>query len=820
MIDKDRLLSVIDAKAEHAYGSEFDMALSKHRSRMIEAYLGYNVNPAPEGRSQVVDRSVFETIQTMLPSLVRIYASSTDEVVKFMPIGPEDEAGADQTTKFINYVATQLNPWEQFCSDWIHDALLLGNSYAMAYWDDNETTYRETYEGQTDEQLALIIDDGDEVKVIQHTQRPDEDQNEQNQKVYQQQMLQYQQMAQMAAQKAAQMAQQPLQPGQQPQLSPPPQPPQPKFLHDIVIEKTEKEGKVKLCVLPPEHCLISSDTPDWTLERCEYFEFREEKTIADLRQMGFDVDEDISDETKITDSPEDFARNRFLERPYKDPDASTGMMRKVIVRSIWVRADAEDDQPRMYYVICVGRTILYAEACSRIPVVSMTPQPLPHRHPGLSIAEIVISDQEVKTAIKRGGLDNLYLANNGRYAISDKVNLDDFLDSRPGGVVRLVDGALPGQGHVMPLEHPFAFDSIIGALEYFDQDRQNKTGATRYFSGTDAGAINKTASGTAMLQNAASMRIEHIARMFAPAFETLFSIIHEITSKHQQKDAVVKLTNKWVDIDPLAWKTKRDVKISVGVGAGNKESMLQALSMQAQEQMAMAQAGIVKPENLYQTMIEKSKLQGFSNPMKFWTDPTTQPKQPQPPPPELLKIQAEQQQSQVDAQLEAMKVKVQKETAERNAAVQKYQADIQAQTQKEIEAMRLASQEKMKQYEMHCQAEMKGADMQHEAMLKNFDAERTSSLEKEKIRLNKDPNPDATDRAELALQHFANMGNQIQSALETMHGHMKNMMTAQKRVKRGKDGKVEGVEVISPDGELLATQGVVRGPDGKITGVQ
>jgi len=120
-------------------------------------------------------------------------------------------------------------------------------------------------------------------------------------------------------------------------------------------------------------------------------------------------------------------------------DTTKGVMRLVWARMIWVMADAEgDDLSRLYYVIAVGKTILFAEPVGRIPVASMTAQPLPHRHIGMSVAETVTDLQDIKQAIKRGGLDNLYLANNGRHVISNKVNLEDFLDSRPGGLVRMV----------------------------------------------------------------------------------------------------------------------------------------------------------------------------------------------------------------------------------------------------------------------------------------------------------------------------------------------------------------------------------------------
>ena len=560
-IDKEALLAAIDAGKENSYGTDESSSLGSKRAKAIEAYLGLNTNPAPEGRSQVVDRSVYETISTLMPSLVRIFAGSSDEVVKFVPVGPDDEQAAEQTTGVVSHIVTQTNPWEQVVGDWIHDAMLLANGYAYAYWDESEAMIRETYSGQSDDQIAQLLSDNG-IKVVQHSQEPDVEADKAAQAQYQQAQQQYKQMIPQWQQAAMQAEQQGQQPPPQP---PPPQPPQPQYLHDVVIERRENEGKVCIGVLPPEHCYVSQDTPDWTLRQCPYFEFRQEKTIADLRAMGIEVSEDVSDDEEESD--EDDARDRFGEGNWGDDDGK-GVMRRVWVRSIWVRADAEKDgSSRLYYVIAVGKTILFAEPTGRIPVASMTPQPMPHRHIGMSIAETVQDVQDVKTAVKRGGLDNLYLANSPRSLISSRVSLDDMLDSRPGGVVRMLDDSMPGEGHIVPVVHPFAFQEIIGSLEYFDQERQNRSGASRYFSGTDAGAINKTASGTMALQNMAAMRVEHIARVMAPAVEYLFECVHELISKHQNKPLTIKLRGQWVTVDPQAWRTKRDVRISVGVGS-------------------------------------------------------------------------------------------------------------------------------------------------------------------------------------------------------------------------------------------------------------
>jgi hypothetical protein len=643
-IDHQAILEAIDFAKENAYGSDEASDLGKKRAKNIEYYLGLNTNPAPEGRSQVVDRSVYETIQVMLPSLVRIFAGSSDEICKAVAIGPDDEAAAEQTTAVLRHYVTEKNNWEQICADWIFDSLVSMNGYAMAYWDESKRLIREEYEGQSDEQVAALMQDKN-IHVLQHSQEIDEQATADAQEAFEQQSAQYQQFVQLAQSQAQQT-------GQPPQIPPPPQPPSPVLLHDLVIERAENDGKVCIRVLAPEHCTVSSDTPNWMLDECPYFEYREQKTIADLRSMGLEVDEDVSDD-EDNDNEEDMARDRFGEN--RD-EQNKGVMRLVWARMVWVKADAEgDEQSRLYYAIIVGRTVLFAQPVGRIPVASMTAQPLPHRHIGMSVAETITDLQDIKQAVKRGGLDNLYLANNGRHVISSKVNVEDLLDSRPGGVIRMLDESLPGEGHVLPLVHPFAFDSIVQSLEYFDQERQNRSGASRYFSGTDAGAINKTAQGTMALQNMASMRIEHIARMMAPAVESLFSAVWEIVSKHANKALALKLKGQWTMVDPQAWRTKRDIRISVGVGAGNKESMMAQLQMQLGAQVNLMPIGVAGPEQIHATVTEMAKLAGFANPARFWIDPSQTPPKPPPPMPEQIKAQSAMQIKQMELQADAQK---------------------------------------------------------------------------------------------------------------------------------------------------------------------
>lgn len=787
-VDRERLLSAIDAGAENAYGGADDTELSERRAKSIDYYLGRNRNPAPEGRSQVVDRSVYETIQVMLPSLVRVFAGSSDEVCKCVAVGPDDEAAAEQTTAVLNHVVTAQNQWEQLCSDWIHDAMLLGNGYALAYWDESERLVRERYDGQSEDQLAALLSD-DGVQIVEHAQEIDEEATQQAQQAYAQAVQQWQMAAGQAVQAGMPAPPQPQEPG-------------PVMLHSVVIERRENEGKCCIRVIPPEHCRVSIATPDWTLSECPYFEFRERRTIADLRAMGLDVPEDISDDEDPR-TEEDDARSRFGEDIDAD-DLHRGVMRSVWARMVWVRADAEDDgHARLYYALLVGRTVLYVEPCSRIPVASLTAQPMPHRHQGLSIAETVEDLQDVRTAVTRGALDNLYLANNGRHAVSSRVNLDDFLDARPGGVVRMLDDALPAEGHIMPLTHPFAFNEIVGSLEYFDQVRQNRTGASRYFSGTDAGAINKTASGTMALQNMASMRVEHIARMMAPGVEALFAAVQEIVAKHANKGFTIKLRGQWVTVDPQAWRTRRDVRISVGVGAGNRDSMMQHLGAMFGAQMQMLPLRLAGPQQIYATVLEMAKLAGFANPTKFWADPSQLPPAPPQPTPEQVTAQTQMQIKQMELSADAQKFQAQTAQRMQELQVQNEAKLAELRASLELQAtndMRDAERERAKAM---IDAQIEAQKLEHERQIASLRAE----VDKYKADL------DAQVKLMIADKSAApavDMGP-MQAAIERLAA---SMAAPAEIVRDPQSGRAVGVK----RGEVVRE--IKRGPDGRVVGLQ
>ncbi len=688
MPDIDRLLASINAAEETAYGSDGDSELAADRALAIDHYLGRNMDPAPEGRSQVVDRSVFETVQWIIPSLCRIFANG-DDVVSLPPIGPDDEVAAKQEAQYLNFIVTQKNPWFDLFHIWATDALVTKNAYAIAYRDQRRSVQIERYERQTPEGLALLLQDRD-VEVTSQRAYPDPD------------------------------APPPAAPQMDPATGQMMAAPAAPLLYDVELRLTETTPRISIKVIPPERCKVSQSTPSQRLsEDCPYFEYYEYKTLSDLRAEGFEVDDDIPTGDDL-ETEEDTARDQFNEQPEGAP--SDPAMRRVRARCIWIKHDYDEDGiAELQYVVRVGNSILHREEVSRIPVACLVPIPLPHRHVGLSIADITADISRIKTAILRQGLDNLYLANNPRTAVTDKVNLDDMLVSRPGGLVR-VDGGFPAN-EIMPLVTPFVFPQAMEGLEYMDSVRENRTGTNRYFTGIDQNALNKTATGIQQLSSMAAQRVEQIARVFASGIEDLFSIVHELILKSGHKNEVVQLAGKWVEVDPATWRKRTDFRISVGFAAGNKDAMINKLMLILQAQREAIQIGVATPQNVYAALVELTKAADFSAPERFWTDPTQA--QPRPPPqPDVTVMAAEQLRAQSLLKKAEMdnQTKLQIAAADEQTERLKVGAQVQADERKAVSHMHSSRMEHGQAIEMR-QIDAGMAQGQHNSEMEAFKRE-------------------------------------------------------------------------------------------------
>lgn len=608
----------------------FGGKIVKDRVKAMQYYYGQPFGNELEGRSQVVSRDVAEIIEAAMPSFMRVF-SSGDEVVKFAPSKQGEEEAAQQASDYINWIWNQQNPGFKNIHDWAKDAMLQRVGIIKIWWDTQIDVSKEHYQALTDMQLQILQSDKD-IEILSLTSYPDPNAP------------------------PMPMGQPPGQgPAQPPQQAQTPQP----MLHDAVLRKSKKVGRVKVVPVPQDEFLIEHRAIG--LEESEFKAHRLRKSVSDLIAEGYD--EQIV--KSLPPDEEDYNIER-LERysmedqlPYKDIGNLDSSTRHVWVYESYINVDYDGDgiaEMRKVTTAGSGHTILDNEEVDNHPFAAFTPILMPHKFFGGSPTDLTMDIQLIKSTLWRQALDNMYLANNSRLLVTEgQVYLDDLLTPRPGGIIRQKQ---PGQ--VSPLVTPDITGSVLPMIEYVDSVREKRTGITAYNQGLDADTLNKTAAGMGMIQEAGQQRLELMVRVFAEtALKPAFKRILELVCKHQDEAKMIRLRGKWVNMDPREWNDQYDVTIEVGLGTGNKRGEMQFMQqlIQLSQQIIGMQGGVNGPiltlQNVYGQIKGLVEAGGFKNVETFFTDPGNQPYNP--PQQQDPKAQAQQQMLAAKTNIEQIK---------------------------------------------------------------------------------------------------------------------------------------------------------------------
>jgi hypothetical protein len=603
--------------------------ISKQREAAMDYYYALPFGNEVEGRSQYVDSTVQDTIEWIKPSLMRIFASG-DEMVKFSPVGPEDVAMAKQATDYVNYVFAKDNDGWEVLYSWFTDALMQKNGIVKVWWNEYEEEAREEYHNLEDMELQVLVSN-DDVEVVEHTEFED-------------------------------------------------------GTHDIVVKRTAYNGRVKVENVPPDEFLISREAK--SIQDARFVCHRVPKTLSDLREMY--------PEKKL--EPEDLSSGGFNEDEYSMERLSRYEFDKSA--KYWGNdwgAGTDDDSLQVYWLhesflrvdyngdgiaelrkFCtVGDTVLDNSEVDSIPFVSITPIKIPHKFFGLSVADLVMDLQLMKSTLMRNLMDNMYNQNFGRYAVLEgQANLDDLLTQRPGGVVRV-----KSPNAITPLATPSLEPYTFQMLEYLDSVRESRAGVSKMSQGLNENALTSHTTATAVnaVMTAAQSRVELIARNFAETgVKELMRKIYELLLKNQDKERTIMIRNEWIPVRPDAWKDKADCTVSVALGGGNKDQQLAHLSAMLSFAGEAMKGGlpIVNAQNMYNIGAAMVKNMGFQNVEDFLTDPSSIPPKQEGPDPQQQMAAMEMQLKQKELEIKAADIQVKQQKIQQVAAADAVDAEL------------------------------------------------------------------------------------------------------------------------------------------------
>ena len=580
--------------------------LVARRKKSLEYYLGMPLGNEQEGRSQVISNDVLDTVESLMPSLMRIFTAG-DNVFSCEGVGPEDDEMARQCSDYLNHIFYKDNNGFLALYSAFKDALIQKNGILKVYWDDSAKTEREEYTRLTDDEFNDLVANP-EVKVSNHSEYEEpitDDQGKELDKV---------------------------------------------TLHDVVIHRTKLYGQVKIEPVPPEEFLIARRSRD--INSSNFVCHRTTKSKSELIEMGYDADVVDGLPSGDTDffTEDKFVRHQNVDFSHGSTEGDKSTM-DVLIYECYIKMDInEDGIAELVKVTAAGTAagkILDITEVDSFPFVSMTPVIMPHRFHGRSISELVEDIQLIKSTVMRQMLDNMYLTNNNRVAVQDgQVAMDDLLTNRPGGIVRTKQ---PPQNVMMPIPAQPITDQATTMLGYLDSVKETRTGITRQSQGLDANTLNKTATGQNQILTQSQMRMELIARIFAETgVKDLALKMFELTCKYQNKEKIVRIRGKYIPMRPYEWKDRVNITVQVGLGTGSKEQQLILLNailerqMQAINLQQNVHGPMVNLRNVYNSLKKLIENAGLNGIEPYFMDPEVgaaqMPQLPPKPPTEFEKV--------------------------------------------------------------------------------------------------------------------------------------------------------------------------------------
>jgi len=451
-----------------------------------------------------------------MPNLVRMFTQS-NTLAEFQSSRPEYDEEAEHKTTYANWVFFNQHDGPRILHDMFKDGNLQYTGVVKVYHDDSLDTEQEEYTGNEYDLFQLQQDERFEVKKVKELDNG--------------QLL-------------------------------------------ITGDRINSKGRQKIVNIPPDELMISKRARDFIDP--PFIGQRTPKTRSDLVRMGFDKnlvqslskDENIPSEVNI-------ARDENDDGNYQHNPTSDTSKDIIHLGEYYVYMDKDGDGiSELWQVFYANGKVLEMTQVDEHPYAVFVPIPMPHRAIGTCPADQAADIQYRKSYLLREANNNIAATNVNRVVANERVNLDDLLTPRHGGVVR-IEGGGPIGDSVMPMMVNGQVPAILDMIAYSDSELEKRTGVTSYNQGLDTESLNKTATGFQGVRDMSQMRIEQMATLAASGPITkIFNRIIALASKHQDENTEIRVNGQPFNIDPREWRYKASCKINVGTGAGDKQARI------------------------------------------------------------------------------------------------------------------------------------------------------------------------------------------------------------------------------------------------------
>jgi hypothetical protein len=386
----------------------------------------------------------------------------------------------------------------------------------------------------------------------------------------------------------------------------------------VVVTQSPIRRMWKLEAVPPEEFIVSPDAS--CAADARLLAHRRNVPIYEAVAMGYPYErlKDLSaDEDGMADI-EDMERRGYARSGRDATVPGDPTARLVLLTECYFRIDADGDGIAELRRIVAGGgryEILSDEPVNYAPYAVFRDDLQPHVFHPICLAEDLIQDQDVQTALLRAIVDNTALTNSPRTVANEQmVNLEDLKNGRIGAIVRV-----RAMGQVEELATPFVAGQTLPVLQYLQDVSEQRSGITKLSQGLDPDSLQSTAR---MAVNAAisasDARIEMRARNLAETglSELFLCILRTARDRLRGPIQLKTPTGGYTSVNPQWWHDLVGVRVNVGLGSGRIDEKKQALAGILPIQREILQAlGPANPlsswENVRETLKTLLRLSGI-----------------------------------------------------------------------------------------------------------------------------------------------------------------------------------------------------------------
>lgn len=274
-----------------------------------------------------------------------------------------------------------------------------------------------------------------------------------------------------------------------------------------------------------------------------------------------------------------------------------------------------------------GGVLLRAErnpyAHGEKPFVRIVDHLVPHEFWGIGELEPLEGVQDTLNALWNSRIDNVKLVLNTMFAVSTEYLVDQAdLQVRPGGVIRLREG-IPIDQALKPIDLGEVTQSSYTEAAEMERLSEKISGVSAYQMGTDSPALNRTATGVALISEQGNTRFAHKVRISElTGLRRLARHFGSILQQYMPEQMVVRLLGPGGE---FLWQTITAESIEGAFDYSvEAESASQTESIRREQTLSLFQMLVGMPQvNPYQLIEDVLRTFGRKDVQNYLLDPMT-----------------------------------------------------------------------------------------------------------------------------------------------------------------------------------------------------